>query len=322
VTFSKRSIALVVKQRRALALVPLRRAVRLILIVERTVLIGLNGPVDVVGHEKIQLAVVVIVKPHGACGKSRIGHSRLGGHVGKLAIAQIAEKMVGADRSDVDIDVAVVVIVANGAAEPVHFHREAGLPRHIGKGSVSIVVIERGEGFARLVPRPVHGIDQQNVLPAVVVVIEKAHAATHGFRKILFSESAAVVFEMNACLGGHVREHDGPEGREGFVAASPAMDAGRMRGRWEQALACRRNSTAGSLDCFCCNSGQERAQQQERSNRQQTIRRSARCDSLLRKRMSLSPKDHCATVSFAAFARRESSQISTSMAVGPTMKSA
>ena len=66
-------------------------------------MIGLDGPVDVVGDEKIQLAVVVIVKPERACGKSRIAYSRLGCHVGKLAIAQIVEKTIGPDGGDVDI---------------------------------------------------------------------------------------------------------------------------------------------------------------------------------------------------------------------------
>ncbi len=160
------------------------------------------------GDEKIQLAVVIIIKPHRACGKSLIADPRLSGNVGKPAIAQIMEKMIGPDGGDVNIYIAVVVIVADSAAQSVHFYREAGLPRHIGKRAVLIVVIERGEGFAGLMSWPVHGIDQKNVLPPVIVVIEKAHAAAHRFREILFSEGSAVVFEVNASLGGDIGELD------------------------------------------------------------------------------------------------------------------
>ena len=74
----ERSIALVVEKSRALAFVSLRRAVRLVLVVERAVLIGFNGPVDVVRDKEVQLAVVVVVEPDGAGGKSRISDSGLG----------------------------------------------------------------------------------------------------------------------------------------------------------------------------------------------------------------------------------------------------
>ena len=112
----KSSVAPIVKERRAFAFVGLRRAVGFILIVERAVLVGRDGPVDVVSNEEIELAVVVIVEPHRPGGKSGIGYASLGGYVGELAIAQVAKKMVGADRRDVDIDVAIVVIVSDRAA--------------------------------------------------------------------------------------------------------------------------------------------------------------------------------------------------------------
>ena len=57
---------------------------------------------------------------------------------------------------------------------------------------------------------PIHGVDQQNVLPAVIVVVEEAGPAAHGFRQILFSEGAGVVLEVDAGLGGNVGELDRP----------------------------------------------------------------------------------------------------------------
>ncbi len=80
-------------------------------------MIGLDRPIDVVGDEKVELAVIIVIKPHRAGGKSRIGRRRFRGNVGKLAVAEIAEKMVGTDGGDVDIDVAIVIIVTDGAAQ-------------------------------------------------------------------------------------------------------------------------------------------------------------------------------------------------------------
>ena len=51
---------------------------------------------------------------------------------------------------------------------------------------------------------PVHGVDDQNVLPAVVVVVEEARAVAHGFRQIFFPEGPGVVFEVNPSLFGYV----------------------------------------------------------------------------------------------------------------------
>ena len=62
----KRSISLIVEKGRALTFISLRRAVGLVFVVERAVLIGLNRPLDVVSDEQIQLAIVVVVKPYRA----------------------------------------------------------------------------------------------------------------------------------------------------------------------------------------------------------------------------------------------------------------
>src|ERR1700704_2100842 len=101
------------------------------------------------------------------------------------------EEVIGSERRDVDVGIPVVVVVRYGAALPVHSYCEAGLPRDIREGAVLVVVIERWVGCTGCVAGPVHGVDQQDVLPTVVVVVEEADAAAHGFREILFPEGAA-----------------------------------------------------------------------------------------------------------------------------------
>src|SRR5580692_8327484 len=217
--------------------------------------------------------------------------------------------MVGADRSNVDIDVAVIIKVANRATKPVHFNREAGLPGDIGKGSVSIVVIERWKGLARLVPWPIHGIDQENILPAVVVVVEKANAAAHGFRKIFLSKGPAVVFEVNARLSGYIREFN-RAGRARQIRACCWRRWYRLRIGWcgsRQWCHRRRFGFTGLLLLTA-------------RRRQESGQQTANDSASGQRRLTISfAKDHRATVRFAAFAWRESSPISISMAVGPTI---
>ena len=116
--------------------------------------------------------------------------------------------MIGSQSRDVDVHVPVVVIVGRRATESVHFYGEARLQRDVGESAVLVVVIQRGNGFARFVLGPIPGIDEQDVLPAVVVIVEKTDAAAHGFRQIFFPEGAAVVFEADPRLRGHVGEHN------------------------------------------------------------------------------------------------------------------
>src|ERR1700730_2368908 len=107
--------------------------------------------------------------------------------------------MVGAHRREVEVVEAIVVVVGNRAAEAIGFDGEPGLLSDVGEGAVVIVVVERGERLgAGGMAGPVHGIDEEDVLPAVIVVIEKTNAAAHGFGKIFFTEGAGVVLEMDA----------------------------------------------------------------------------------------------------------------------------
>src|SRR5262249_50280971 len=86
---------------------------------------------------------------------------------------------------------------------------QPGFLRNIGERSVLVVVIERHYGIDLL--RGVgeaRRIDKQNVLPTVVVVIEKRAARTVSLRQILFAERAVVVPEADPGLRGHIGERD------------------------------------------------------------------------------------------------------------------
>src|SRR5262249_800675 len=71
---------------------------------------------------------------------------------------------------------------------------------------VAVVVVERGVRFRPAVPRPVHRVDKQYVLPAVVVVVDKRAARPDGLRQILLAEGSTVVFETNPRLRSDISE--------------------------------------------------------------------------------------------------------------------
>ena len=68
-----------------------------------------------------------------------------------------------------------------------------------------------------LVAGPIHAVDQQDIQPAVAVVIEKRATGAERFRKIFRAERSAVVPEVDAGRSGDVGEAKsriGGSGRE------------------------------------------------------------------------------------------------------------
>src|SRR6267154_4261081 len=117
--------------------------------------------------------------------------------------------MVVAYGGDVDVVFAVVIIVADGAAHAVRLHCQARLRGAIGEGSVSVVVVEGGVVFRGAVPWPVHRVYKQDVLGSVVVVIQHADTAPHGFGEVLLAKGTAMVTKGNAGGGGGVDKTNG-----------------------------------------------------------------------------------------------------------------
>src|SRR5262249_41798455 len=117
-------------------------------------------------------------------------------------MALIVEEMASANRSNVDVVVTIVVVVTYDAAEAVHFDRDTGLGSHIGEGAVMVVVIERRVRLAGFVRGPVHRVDEQDVGPTVIVIVDHADTRAHGFGQKLLSVCTAVVLEVDAGLGG------------------------------------------------------------------------------------------------------------------------
>ena len=92
------------------------------------------------------------------------------------ALAGVAEEAVLADAADEHIGKAVVVEVADGDSHPIHLDVETRDPCDVGEGPVAVVAIQAQRGALPAMTRPVGTVHEQDVLPAVVVVVEKRAA--------------------------------------------------------------------------------------------------------------------------------------------------
>jgi L-lactate utilization protein LutC len=82
-----------------------------------------------------------------------------------------------------DVGEAVIVVIADRDAHAIHFEVEAGALGYVREGTIAIIAVEAQGRALAFVPRPIHGVYQQNVLPTIAVVIEERAAGAEGFRE-------------------------------------------------------------------------------------------------------------------------------------------
>ena len=90
---------------------------------------------------------------------------------------------------------AVVVVVGHGAAESPAVVGDAGFGGDVGEGAVVIVVEERGVRRGLFAGERVDGgaVDDVDVEPAVVVVVEQAYTRALGLDDVVLGWSAHLV---------------------------------------------------------------------------------------------------------------------------------
>ena len=124
-------------------------------------------------------------------------------------------KLVAAVRTNVEILEAIVVIVAHGDAHAVPGALQASSFRNILEGAVGLLMIETvpirrprlfGDGALgrRILQR--RAVDQENVEPAIVVVVEQRDAGAHRFDQIFPGGMRGLILKIDARFFGDVRE--------------------------------------------------------------------------------------------------------------------
>src|SRR5882762_7562338 len=144
----------------------------------------LRRPAHVVANEKIKEAVAVIIEPERG-GAESLTHAQATGarYIEKSSLARVAKQPVLPHASDQDIGKAVIVIVTDCDAHSVHLDIEARGFCHVSERAVAIVFVEPRRGAETFVAGPIHSIDQQDILPAIRVIIEEDAARAERFRK-------------------------------------------------------------------------------------------------------------------------------------------
>ena len=98
---------------------------------------------DVATHKQIQVAVAVIIHPGGAAAPPTAAHSGLGRYFTEGTVAIVAEQLIAAVAGDVDIQVAVVVVVTYGHAGREHpVTRDARFGGYIREFPVAQIAVE------------------------------------------------------------------------------------------------------------------------------------------------------------------------------------
>src|SRR2546425_4024729 len=67
---------------------------------------------DEAGDEEVQLAIVVIVEPEGACGPAGRGDAGFITHIGERAVAVIVIKNIPAITRDIEINPTIAIVIA------------------------------------------------------------------------------------------------------------------------------------------------------------------------------------------------------------------
>jgi len=184
---------------------------------------------NVVANEKVELAVAVVVEPCGARPESVIADRGFLRHIAKVPAAIVVKQVVPIERSEIDVILAVVIVVADRYAHSVDFDIKTTPMRDIRKRAIAVIAVEScscSTPFRHEVP-PVH---EENVGAAIAIGIEEGHAGTHRFGQPLLTGAACVVSEMNAGGGCYVGETDAGVRVTGRRENSPENEQGEHRG--------------------------------------------------------------------------------------------
>src|ERR1700731_2627044 len=124
--------------------------------------------------------------------------------INKSSFAGVAKKPALPHASDENIRETIVVVVADGHSHSIHLDVQSCASRHVRKGAIAVVPVEPQRGSLALVSGPVHAVHQQNILPAIAVVIEERAACAQRLREQFAAISAAVVPELDPRRVGNI----------------------------------------------------------------------------------------------------------------------
>src|ERR1700736_6242326 len=166
----------------------------------------------VAGDEEIEEAVAVEVAPGWSGGPAAESNTGFFGDIGEGAVVIIVIQAIFAEVGDVDVRPSIVVVVGDGNAEAPALVGDAGFRCDIGESTVMIVVEESGvrRGLGAFHGSDSRAVEEVDVEPAIVVVIEKSDSGTGSVEyRGFFLGAGAVMKAGEAGLLGDIFEDDG-----------------------------------------------------------------------------------------------------------------
>ena len=192
------------------------------------------------GDEDVEPAVVVVVEEGGARLERVARHrdARPGGDVGEAPVAVVVVEHVVAVVGHQDVHVAVVVVVPDRDALRVALDPRAAQPRlegHVDEAPLADVAEEAVEGGrvrAHVLGRG-RAVEEEQVHPAVVVVVERGDRPAERLERVLHVGREVLLDEAHAPRFGFVDEPErglGPPGGGGREKRAPRTDEAEWPG--------------------------------------------------------------------------------------------
>src|SRR5579871_1099087 len=171
--------------------------------------------VHVVGDDEIEFAVAVIVD-EGAAGSPLFAGAGDSGSFGDLfegAIALIVEEAILAIAGDVKVVEAVVVIITDADSLAPADGSQACTGSDVSERTI-VVVVEEVTGWFFFWVGGVAGqrgpVDEEDVGPAVAIVVDDCHARACGFEDVTLGIDTSIdVADSDTRFGGYIDEPSG-----------------------------------------------------------------------------------------------------------------
>src|SRR6266851_4733663 len=158
---------------------------------------------NVVGDEQIKMAITVVVQKTAPGAPSRLIVPEAGslGHIGKGSVPIVAVEVILSEAGAEDVFESVVVVIADAHRRgPVH-RPQSRFVRNVGKRTVTIVLVEVVSRTRRGAFQASAG-EQENIHPAIVIVVEESAATACGFQNVLLAFHTSVDRGRGQSRGG------------------------------------------------------------------------------------------------------------------------
>ncbi len=175
-------------------------------------------PFEIPQHHQIKESIAIQIHPGRTRRPSAASDAGFLRHIGESAIAIVVIKLVPTVRSNIQVLVAVIVVISDGYAHSISRSLQPCFLRDVFERTVRLLVIEPvpilwprflGNRSLRCWITERRAVDQENIQTPVVVVIKERHSRPHGFGQIFFGGVRRLVPEIYAGARCNIHELSG-----------------------------------------------------------------------------------------------------------------